>query len=64
MIQFNKKGVKGNGTKKKIILPIKVIIIGCIIGLIVAGVGLFKQIDSKEINEKRKKWHKNNLKLL
>ena len=41
-------------TKKKITLPVKVIIIGCIIGLVVAGVGLFKQIDSKRINEERK----------
>lgn len=40
--------------KKKITLPIKVVIIGCIIGLIVAGVGLFKQVDSKRINEERK----------
>ncbi len=41
-------------SKKKITLPIKVIIIGCIIGLVVAGIGLFKQIDSKRINEERK----------
>ena len=40
--------------KKKITLPIKIIIIGCIIGLLVAGVGLFKQIDSKKTNEERK----------
>ena len=40
--------------KKKITLPIKVVIIGCIIGLIVAGIGLFKQIDSKRINNERK----------
>ena len=40
--------------KKKIALPIKIIIIGCIIGVLVAGVGLFKQIDSKRINEERK----------
>ena len=40
--------------KKKISLPIKVIIIGCIIGLVIAGIGLFKQIDSKRINEERK----------
>ncbi len=39
--------------KRKIILPIKVIIIGCIIGLVIAGVGLFKQIDSKRINKER-----------
>ena len=40
--------------KKKLTLPIKIIIIGCIIGLLVASVGLFKQIDSKRINEERK----------
>ena len=40
--------------KGKITLPIKVIIIGCIIGLVVAGIGLFKQIDSKRINEERR----------
>lgn len=40
--------------KKKITLPIKVIIIGCIIGLVVAGFGLLKQIDSKKINNERK----------
>lgn len=40
--------------KKKITLPVKVVIIGCIIGLVVAGIGLFKQIDSKRINEERK----------
>ena len=39
--------------KRKITLPIKVIIIGCIIGLVIAGVGLFKQIDSKRINKER-----------
>jgi len=40
--------------KKKITLPIKVVIIGCLIGLVIAGIGLFKQIDSKRINEERK----------
>lgn len=39
---------------KKIVLPIKVIIIGCIIGLVVAGIGGIKQIDSKRINNERK----------
>lgn len=39
--------------KKRITLPIKIIIIGCIIGLVVAGIGLFKQIDSKRINKER-----------
>ena len=40
--------------KKKITLPIKVVIIGCLIGLVIAGIGVFKQIDSKRINEERK----------
>ena len=40
--------------KKKITLPIKVVIIGCLIGLVIAGIGLFKQIDSKRINGERK----------
>ena len=39
--------------KKKIVLPIKVIIIGCILGLIVAGIGGFKQIKAKKTNEER-----------
>ena len=38
---------------KSISLPIKVVIIGCVIGLIVAGVGGYKQFDSKKINEER-----------
>lgn len=42
-------------SNKKITLPIKIIIIGCIIGLVVAGIGGFKQFDSKRINEERKK---------
>ena len=41
--------------KKKITLPIKVIIIGCIIGLIVAGIGGIKQISANKTNEDRKK---------
>lgn len=41
--------------KKGISLPVKVIIIGCIIGLLVAGIGVFKQIDSKRINKEREK---------
>ncbi|MBQ9181855.1 MAG: hypothetical protein IJ134_04410 [Bacilli bacterium] len=39
--------------KKKITLPIKVTIVGCLIGLVVAGIGVFKQLDSKRINEER-----------
>lgn len=41
--------------KKGISLPVKVIIIGCIIGLLIAGIGVFKQIDSKKINKEREK---------
>lgn len=41
-------------SNKKITLPIKVILIGCIIGLVVAGIGGFKQFDSKRINNERK----------
>lgn len=40
--------------KKKISLPIKVIIIGCIIGLVIAGVGVIKQLNANKINEERK----------
>lgn len=40
--------------KKKLPLPILIIIIGCVFGLIIAGIGLFKQIDSKRINDERK----------
>ena len=40
--------------KKKITLPIKVIIIGCIIGLIVVGIGGIKQINANKTNEERK----------
>ena len=38
---------------KKITLPVKVTIVGCLIGLIVAGIGVFKQLDSKRINQER-----------
>ena len=41
-------------TKKKITLPIKVIIIGCIIGLVVAGIGGIKQIAANKTNEDRR----------
>ena len=41
-------------TKKKITLPIKIIIIGCIIGLIVAGIGVVKQIAANKTNDDRK----------
>ena len=40
--------------KKKITLPIKVIIIGCIIGLIIAGIGGIRQISANKTNEERK----------
>lgn len=39
--------------KKKITLPIKVTIVGCIIGLIFAGVGGFKQLEAKKTNQER-----------
>lgn len=40
--------------KKKITLPIKVIIIGCIIGLVVAGIGGIKQLNAIKTNEDRR----------
>lgn len=40
-------------SRKNIPLPIKVIIIGVIIGLLFAGFGLFKQLDAKKINKER-----------
>ena len=40
--------------KGKITLPIKVIIIGCIIGLVFAGIGGIKQIAAKNTNKERK----------
>ncbi|MBQ6323374.1 MAG: hypothetical protein IJI22_00900 [Bacilli bacterium] len=40
--------------KKKITLPIKIIIIGCIIGLVVSGFGGFKQVKANKTNEERK----------
>lgn len=40
--------------KKKITLPIKVIIIGCIIGLVVAGIGGIKQLSANKTNEERR----------
>ena len=39
--------------KKKITLPIKVTIIGCIIGLIIASIGGVKQLKAKKINQER-----------
>ena len=39
--------------KGKLTLPIKVIIIGCIIGLVFAGIGGIKQIAAKNTNKKR-----------
>lgn len=45
--------------KKNMPLPIKVIIIGVVIGLLFAGFGLFKQLDAKKINKER---HDNALK--
>ena len=40
--------------KKKISLPIKVVIIGLVMGLIVAGIGGVKQINAKKTNEERR----------
>ena len=40
--------------KKKITLPIKIIIIGFIIGLVVAGIGGIKQFSAGKTNEKRR----------
>ena len=40
--------------KKKITLPIKIIIIGCIIGAVVAGIGGIKQIMANKTNEERR----------
>lgn len=40
--------------KKKITLPIKIIIIGCVIGLVVAGVGGIRQISANKTNEERR----------
>ena len=42
-------------TKRKIRLPIKIIIIGCIIGIVIASIGGIKQIGAKKTNEERKK---------
>lgn len=39
--------------KKKLPLPLLILIIGAIIGLILAGIGLFKQFEAKRINEER-----------
>ena len=38
---------------KNITLPIKIIIVGCIIGLITAGIGVYKQVDAQRINKER-----------
>ncbi len=40
--------------KKKITLPIKVIIIGVIIGIVVAGIGGIMQLNAHRINEERR----------
>lgn len=39
--------------KKKLPLPILIILIGIGIGLVVAGIGLYKQVDSKRVNKNR-----------
>lgn len=38
---------------KKLSLPVKIIIIGCIIGLVIVGVGGFKQLEAKRIDKER-----------
>lgn len=38
---------------KNITLPIKIIIVGCIIGLITAGIAVYKQVDAQRINKER-----------
>ena len=39
---------------KKFTLPVKVVIIGCIIGLIIAGIGGIKQLKANKTNEERR----------
>lgn len=39
--------------KKKLPLPILIIIIGCALGLVVAGIGGIKQINAKKTNQER-----------
>lgn len=39
--------------KKKLPLPLLILIIGVVIGLVVAGIGLYKQFETKRINEER-----------
>lgn len=39
--------------KKKLLLPIKVIIIGCLIGVVVAGIGGIKEIAANKTNNER-----------
>ena len=41
--------------KKKITLPIKIIIIGFIIGLVVAGIGGVKEVNANKTNKQRSK---------
>ena len=41
--------------KKGVSLPIKIIIIGCALGLIIAGIGGIKQLAARKTNEDRKK---------
>lgn len=54
MIQLVRKELKFMEQSKKITLPIKVIIIGSIFGLIVAGIGGIKQLNANKINENRR----------
>ena len=41
--------------KKKIALPIKIIIIGFIIGLVVAGIGGVRELNANKTNKQRSK---------
>lgn len=41
--------------KKKIVLPIKIIIIGFIIGLVVAGIGGVRELKANKTNKQRSK---------
>ena len=51
-IRYNTEGVTGM-RKKKISLPVMVLLIGVGIGLLLAGFGLYKQCEAKRINEER-----------
>lgn len=54
MIHLIWKELKEVEDKKKITLPIKIIIIGVVLGLIIAGIGGIKQINANNTNKERK----------